>query len=348
MLVEQKMAQQHIAQQPVQTEKVNVSHRLLLSLYLIIPISVLIVATDILALNQHLLKNYLPDNPDEWAIWTVFFGMPHIVSSIITLADKDYISHYKQRLWKPFLLFTVIVLVAMPFPNGRLAFLAFFASYTVYHVLAQQLGISLMMLKRRPDQTTKMWRWSLILSAILIYAIGFTDSYLAAFKLGNISLLNIVNGLFALTLSATLVLTYKIFKEAQANNASNIALTYLCSNALIVVACYLCVQLGYLVFAIIMPRVIHDLTAFTIYSVHDQNRNRVEYKNIFYKAFSFTHLPPMVLCPLLSIAIAFIAFRTNILVLVALGYIISLFHYHLESFVWKGDAIHRHSVPFKG
>lgn len=347
MLVEQQMAQQPTAQQLEEVKKFNVSHRLLLSIYLVIPISALIIATDFFALDQSLLKNYLPDTPDQWAFWTIFFGMPHIISSIITLADKEYISHYKQRLWKPFLLFTVIVLVTMPFANGRILFLAFFASYTVYHVLSQQLGIGLMMLKRRPDQTTKIWRWSIILSAIFIYAIGFANSFLEAIKLGDINMLVVFNGILALTLSATLVLTYKLHKEAKANNASKIALTYLWSNALIAFSCFLCVKLDYIVFAIIIPRVIHDITAFTIYSVHDQNRNSVEYKNVFYKVFSFTRLPPILLCPLISIAIA-LAFRNEMVVMIAIGYIVSLFHYHLESFVWKGDAIHRHCVPFKG
>jgi len=122
---------------------------------------------------------------------------------------------------------------------------------------------------------------------------------------------------------------------------------YVFGNIGMVVACYFCLEMGYSVFVILIPRVIHDITAFMIYSGHDQNRNAKEYKNFIHGFFSFLRIPPKYLNPILAISIAaavdyFAGYRTMSMIIIFCG----LFHYYMEGIIWKRDAIHRQSLKF--
>ena len=122
---------------------------------------------------------------------------------------------------------------------------------------------------------------------------------------------------------------------------------YVYGNIAMVVACYFCLKMDYSVFVILMPRVIHDITAFMIYCGHDQNRNRHEYKNFLHGFFSFLRIPPLLMNPILAISIAFVvdyytSHQTTLMVIVFFG----LLHYYMEGIIWKRDAIHRKSLKF--
>ena len=157
---------------------------------------------------------------------------------------------------------------------------------------------------------------------------------------------------------------------------------YIYSNLLMLIAAYIFLIMGYGFFVIATPRFIHDFTAFIIYSAHDQNRNREIKHNYVYRFLSFLLIPPLVLCPVLAIVLANSiecgAFFTDMLIgfgadftftecvmkhgwtqresLVDIPlsmqvgtqilFVCGLFHYYIESFVWKRDSIHRHAVKF--
>ncbi|WVM89040.1 hypothetical protein UMZ34_24770 [Halopseudomonas pachastrellae] len=49
---------------------------------------------------------------------------------------------------------------------------------------------------------------------------------------------------------------------------------YLWANALLLLSALVIDRLGYTLFVILMPRLIHDLTAYSVYVTHDRNRNQ--------------------------------------------------------------------------
>ena len=139
----------------------QVDCRWLLALYGVIPLSLSIVAIDTLLLDQALLNAYLPSYPEQWAFWAVIFGLPHIVASLVTMADREYVAHYRHSLTWPLLFFAGISVLGVvgPQPVSYQLLLGVIALYTGYHVLAQQLGLTLMMMNTAPSRAFKAWKW---------------------------------------------------------------------------------------------------------------------------------------------------------------------------------------------
>jgi hypothetical protein len=101
---------------------------------------------------------------------------------------------------------------------------------------------------------------------------------------------------------------------------------------------------GYGFFAAVMPRVVHDLSAFTFYIAHDTNRNRVERHGLLYKALGFTRLPAWVLLPSVSVGIGYVLAVITPGSLLQPVALLSLFHYIMEAVTWRRGALHRQSI----
>ena len=54
----------------------SVDGRWLLALYLIIPLSLVAVLVDLLLFDRHWQQQWLPDDPNDWAVWALLFGLP--------------------------------------------------------------------------------------------------------------------------------------------------------------------------------------------------------------------------------------------------------------------------------
>ena len=76
-----------------------VPNKLLFALYTVIPLCLAAAFIDTLFFN-HALRNFLPSNPGAIMWWAIVFNFPHIISSLVTLADKEYIEHYKPQFIK--------------------------------------------------------------------------------------------------------------------------------------------------------------------------------------------------------------------------------------------------------
>ena len=118
-----------------------VDGRWLLALYAVIPLSFAVIAFDALVLQRALLHNLLPDDPNDWALWALLFGLPHIVASALTLSDRAYLRHYRRQLLPALLAFLLICLVGWygPQPLSYQLLFVFFAGFTVLHVLSSHL-----------------------------------------------------------------------------------------------------------------------------------------------------------------------------------------------------------------
>ncbi len=313
----------------------------LLALYIVIPLATGIVCLDYLFFNKWLLKEYLPVHPYEWAWYLVVFGMPHIVGSVITLVDDEYISFYKKKL-----IYVILIIVASMISITKVfgvsTLVLILAVHTIYHVIAQQTGLCFMMLQQRPTKSSFVWKRISITLAILVYFTIFVRSSLREFSLFGYSLLNIIYSLEGFLLLLIVLFAIKVHSQS----SSKVGILYLWGNVLLVAFCYLCALLQYDVFVILIPRIIHDVTAFIVYGVHDQNRNREANHNYVYKAFSWTKIPTWLLCPVLAISISYYFFRGEDTATIFIVYFINFFHYFIEGFVWKRESIHRLYVPF--
>ena len=321
-----------------------VNGNLLTALYCIIPACAAVVLIDMLLLNQT-LKSYLPSRPEHWLFWTVVFNTPHILASFFSFADKEYYQFYKPRVLKALaafsivvVLFTMIVPAVMPSSLATIlmiVFTGYVIAYTMYHVLSQQLGVAISMMKVRPGKLYEPLRWSATLAGTFMYALAVVDDelYFVGIRFGTI--FEILAGA---CVAISCVLGHRMAKESRNPKGA----LYLYANLAMLVAVYGFWELGYGVFVIMVPRFVHDITAFYIYAVHDRNRNLQARHNYIYRTFTFAS--PLILCPVLAVVLS--AVLESYVWFVAPLLIITLLHYYTESFIWRGDSPHRRQVAF--
>ena len=363
-----------------------VSSRFLLALYAVIPLSFLLVTLDYLLLSNQLRDQILPKNPSALAILTVIFIFPHITSSLITLLDKEYLNFYKKRLLVPLLVIVAGVIsinMLMPllleennFRTVTIAFFVFYAAYTMYHVLSQQFGVGMLLMKLKSSGATyETWRWLASAGATLLYLMVFAEYLLKGAQLGAYTVYSIAQLLAWVLIGLASIQAIRIAKQSK----RSLGTAYICSNILMLWAMAAMLWLGYSFFAIAIPRLIHDITALTVYSVHDQNRNSIKPRNYVYKKLAFLGVPPLILCALLAIVVAnslqcggflldsWLGFQSisdcalsrfytpaspsnalpnSMQVWLQIMFITGFFHYYIEGFIWKKDALHRHHVSF--
>jgi hypothetical protein len=374
---------------PFSQRNFAVSSNLLLALYAVVPLSILLALVDQWFLSGVLRDEYLPTNPSTLIWWAIIFNFPHIVSSLVTLADEEYIKFYKARFIKALLVitagvFTINFIVPQLLPGQPslmigMLFFVFFSAYTMYHVLSQQFGIGMMLMKVRPTKQYEAWRWLATLATTIMYAMVFA-------KWGDKPFMNTPFSFYQwLGFAAGFFIVLSVIQGFYLTLGSQrqLGTWYVYSNLLMMICTYALLMMGYQFFVIAIPRFVHDLTAFIIYSTHDQNRNRQVRRNYIYRWLKFIPIPVMFLCPLLAIALAHSVQCGSFYIDLFLGFdegakafnecpltrfyeptgennglpvymqlwaqimfICGFFHYYIEAFVWKREAIHRHSVSF--
>lgn len=320
--------------------------RWLLALYGVIPLSLLLVVVDAWLFGGRAIYQHIPTQPEHWPFWTVLFGLPHIIASLITMADREYLAHYRRTLLWPLLVFAGIATAGHlgPQPLSYSLLFLFLAFYTIYHVLAQQLGLTLMMMATPPSRTFRAWKWLLVLAGFAIYMNVYGERYLGGIWLGNLSLYDGLTYVAALLSAALIVLAIRLTPVSR----HRIGVWYLWGNVALILSTLLIQQIGYSLFVILIPRVIHDLTAYTVYITHDRNRNKHEAVNSIYRLTRFTRLSPVILLPMLSIGIAFVlTSHSRYAVVSILVLTVSFLHYYFEGFIWRGANPHRRHVSFR-
>ena len=328
----------------------QVDCRWLLALYAVIPLSLSIVAIDVLLLEQAWLDSYLPSYPTNWAFWTVIFGLPHIVASLITMADREYVAHYRHSLTWPLLFFASISVLGLagPQPISYQLLFGLVALYTGYHVLSQQLGLTLMMMNMAPTRGFKAWKWVALVAGVALYLAVFRELGLGQVWLGSIYLSIYLDEFLAYLAGALSVVLVFLGVSLHRQSRTRVGRWYMWANVAMIGTVFWVNELGYTLFVVLIPRVIHDITAFTVYITHDSNRNRGEPKNAVYRAARFTRLPPIVLLPLLSIGIAYVLTINERYALAAIVITtITLLHYYFEGFIWRGPNPHRQQCSFR-
>jgi uncharacterized membrane protein len=121
---------------------------------------------------------------------------------------------------------------------------------------------------------------------------------------------------------------------------------------------------GYPLFAILIPRFLHDLTAFTFYVSHDRNRAIAGKRNVLYRPFPRGKIWWLLTLPFIAVGLSAALERgadevVNGILDAALGVridrpvslgvvgFLALLHYAFESFTWKRSSPYQSFVNLR-
>jgi hypothetical protein len=313
-------------------------------LYLVIPLCFGIWAFDVLVLGGA-LRPALPRTPEAYALFELVFGWPHIVAStLILVTTPAYLRAYRRRLTIASVAVTTFFGVGFfVLPYDLLFFVA--ATATIVHVLKQQIGIG-RGAARTSSRLYTAWGWTAIGAGVVLYNALFLtalDPYKAWLVAGAAA--------FA---TATVILAIRLRGEV----AAGLGRRFLIANTAMVVSALFFYAAGYGIFAIAIPRVVHDATAFAFYVSHDVNKHRDGARNALYRGAA--RLPGGVwwVTPALAVVVAWLlaehgdaAFHAltgglladaapRAISLGLLGFL-GMMHYYYESFTWKSGSPYR-------
>jgi hypothetical protein len=315
-------------------ERLHISYNTLLAIYGVLPLFALVIFCDELLLDKA-LQGILPSNPYTWRLITIFLVYPHIIASTLTLFEEDYLSFYKNDIAKALTIALSLTFGLPLIASAQTQFLVL-ASYTVYHVMTQQVGIAAIMWGK-PTKSFRLWKWLLLGQSLIAYIVIYSESGTVFGFTGDV-----VYGLIILFFPLFAFLTYRLTQRSETRPGAY----YLWANCFMVLFVTYCLTQNYHFFAILGPRIIHDLSAFVFYVTHDHNRNRLASKNMIYRFFS-SRIPIVLIGPMLAIALA------NLILSFEVHYwparfllAISFFHYGLEGFIWKRGSRHRNALAF--
>lgn len=323
----------------------------ILRLYLIIPAVAAVIVVDLMVLGGRLAE-ILRRSPQDYLLLSLLFGTPHIVASnIILFTNADYLSHYRWQLLKISAAIGAFFLVFGFWLPYEIMF-ALIAGWTVMHVVKQQLGIG-NIVARSSGRTYQLWIAMGIGAGVAYYNAIFLQNYLGE---ATISLLG---GLAALLASVTAALTLVLWNECETAAGR----LWILANGATMVGSVLMFLAGYGLFAILVPRFLHDVTAFAFYISHDQNRSLAGKRNWLYR-FSSRSAWWWLGLPVVAIAVSAglehgadsainnllnWTFGVTVDRPISLGLVgfLALLHYSFESFTWKGDSPYRAYVKLE-
>lgn len=321
-------------------KQAGINKHFLLFLYLIGLALFLIVLVDTLFLNQTIKSSAIKDS-EAFIFLSTVLVLPHIMASNMTLVDKEYFQHYKTPILKAALLGIFVAIISPKIFGITITFLII-SVFTMQHVIAQQFGILKSIFSFEANNDFVKWQKYSVIAAILIYIAIYREGYLPE------RYMILVNLLLYCFISLSAIYAYKLLRYALDKKVNKLCLWYFIANAVLVLLAYFFLVTGYPLFAFLLPRVIHDLSAFTIYIAHDANRNASSNPpNLFYKITNLAKIPPYLACIILSFIFSYmIHMPDNAITVARLITSVTFFHYYIEGIIWKRDGLHRKHVRF--
>lgn len=345
-------AQSISIQRDIHENKLAVSFRLLMGLYAIIPLCLLLQWMDGAFWDGYLLSR-LPSSPTHFLLFQILFGTPHIVaSSILLTSNREYLAFYKGKI----LAMTAFIIVFFGIGSLFIPYKALYiltACWTVYHVLKQQHGIGKAVC-RLPSWGFYLLLWLSVIAGIFIYMGIFLKNSLDPQQAEWVRQIAAV--LTALLVVASLA--------CQRQVQSMFGKCYLWGNTLLIVSSFYLYTQQYYFLAILIPRLVHDTTAYIFYITHDYNKHHRQPQNWLYRYASRCNLHVFVVLPLLSFVLTFLLqaygdemvnlimrtlFNTEIYKAITLGLLgyLALMHYYTEAFIWAAGSPLRQYIRFK-
>ena len=332
-------------------DKLAVSFRLLLGLYSIIPVCLLLQLFDGWFWQSYLRDN-LPSSPSHFLLFQLLFGTPHIIASAIVLvSNTEYLKLYRNNIIYMTIAIAIIFGIGSLFIPYRVLYISV-ACWTVFHVLKQQHGIG-RGICRLPDWAFHLLLWLSVLAGILIYIGIFLKNSLDVQQVTWIK--QIVSGLcVALILAAMICQRYA---------PTVFAKWFLWSNVFLVLSSFYLFAQQYYFLAILVPRLVHDATAYIFYVTHDYNKHHNQPRNFIYRFAERCNLHVFLVLPLCSFFLAFVlqAYGDGLVNIIThfffgmeirqavsvgiLGYL-GLMHYYTEAFTWKQGSPYRQYIAF--
>ena len=346
------MSAQIITAQAVSDErKLSVSFRLLLGLYSIIPLCLMLQMVDGWFWHGFLREN-LPSRPTHFLLFQILFGTPHILASTIVLASNtEYLKFYQRNLiW-------MTAAIAIVFGVGSLfipyrVFYVLVAAWTVYHVLKQQHGVARGVC-RLPSWAFYLLLWLSVAAGLVVYIGIFLKNSLDAQQTEWVKQ---IAGLLCAGLFLSAIYCQRYVSTAFGK-------WFFWSNIFLVLSSFYLFLQQYYFLAILVPRLVHDATAYIFYVTHDYNRHHNHPQNFIYRYAAHWNLNIFIVLPVCSFALAFVlqAYGDNIvsaitelffgveihkaITLGLLGYF-ALMHYYTEAFTWKQESPYRRFIAF--
>jgi len=333
------------------SQQLSISFRVLLGLYLIMPLCLLLYGLDV-AFWQNGLRENLPTRPTHFLLFQILFGTPHILASTILLVSNgEYFQFYKRNLLWMTLAIVVVFGVGSLFIPYRVFYVAV-AGWTVFHVLKQQHGVA-RGLCQLPTWAYQSLLWLSVTAGLLIYIGIFLHNRLEPDTL--LQLKNVAGGL-----TAILFLT-AFYCQRYARDT--FGKCFLWANVFLVISSFYFYVQEYYFFAILIPRVVHDATAYICYVTHDYNKHAVTPQNALYRFTKRYSISVFIVLPVLSFLLAFVLqaygdtffawltetiFGVEIKKVVTLGVLgyFALMHYYSESITWKAESPYRKFILF--
>ena len=300
--------------------------------YLVIPLFFVVILGDHY-LFEGVLRAMLPRHPEQLLWYTLLFNVPHFFASFFTFADKEYLAVYKKKL---LLGIPLIALMAFLFPLVSINLtVLYLVLYTMYHNVSQQTGIASLVMKCRGWRVTT-WRYANIILGLYLYALVYPSPFshvVHLYALPVISVLSIIS----------VMLTFLIARKSATPEGKY----YAWGTSSIAGIGILAYALGYPFFVSTALRIVHDLTAFIFYIIHDMNRNRVIMHNLIYRFILPKTSLFVVGIPALAVLLTYFAQGEGTSMVIQAFFLLAVSHFYIEGFMWKNGSPHRAALTFQ-
>jgi hypothetical protein len=305
-------------------KSVLISKKSLLWPYLVVPLVIVLILLDYLFLSKR-LQTLLLVQPVLVLFASVLFGLPHIVASLFAYADKNYRAFYRND-FKFVLPASLVVAILTVGVLPELAAYALYTVLTLVHTIGQQAGLSRVGI-RVSNQKYLVWRWSSTLTACC--------TVLSLAQMGSLKMSLLVIAVIALTVSSYCAIRI----IAEAGGAANA--NYLLATQAMLVTSFTCFVTGYALLGVLIPRIVHDCTAFILYIGHDSSHTLKSKNNLIYAKFNIKGQNVFWFLPLISIILAIFLNIVEFLMIT-----VTYFHYFMEKTAWSRGSIHRSIIKF--
>ncbi|MEQ1484844.1 hypothetical protein [Methyloglobulus sp.] len=332
-------------------QKQAVSFRLLLGLYGIIPVCLILQSLDSWFWRDFLKEN-LPSNPFHFVLFQILFGTPHIIASnIVLVSNADYLKHFKRHI----ILMTVAIAFAYMLGNMLLPYRVLFivvATWTIHHVLKQQYGVA-RGLCGLPDWAFKLLLYLSVMAGVAIYV--------GIFLRNSLEIEHVFWVKNAATMGCLMLLVAAVV--CQHYVTTSFGRWFYWSNIFLVITSFYLYQQQHYFMAVLVPRFVHDATAYVFYVTHDYNKHHRQPQNFIYRYAARCNLHVFIVLPVISFFLTFLLlaygddavnFITRYLLgvefykVITLGFLgyLALMHYFMEGLTWQKDSPYRKFIAF--
>jgi hypothetical protein len=303
---------------------VLISKKMLLLPYLVVPFVIVLILLDYLFFS-HRLQTLLLVQPVLVLLAGVLFGLPHIMASLFAYADKNYRTFYRNEfkfVLPASLVAAILTVIVLP----ALAAYVLYTILTLVHTIGQQAGLSRSGI-RVSNQRYLVWRWSSTVTACC--------TVLSLAQAGSWKMPLLVIAVLALSVSSYCAI--RLITEAGGAKKA----IYLVATQAMLVTSFTCFVTGYELLGVLIPRIVHDCTAFILYACHDNAHTLDSKNNIIYSKFNIKGKHVYWFLPLASVILAIFINMAGFVMIT-----ITYFHYFMEKTAWSRQSIHRSIVKF--